>query len=40
MRQGMSGGGATRQPPGQVRPDFVFTTLAELAGAAEASATG
>jgi 2-haloalkanoic acid dehalogenase type II len=36
----MPGGGATRQPPGQVRPDFVFKTLAALADAAEASANG
>jgi hypothetical protein len=37
-RDGMKGGGATREPSGQVRPDFTFPTLAELAATARASA--
>jgi 2-haloacid dehalogenase len=32
-RAGMAGGGATRQPEAQVRPDFIFPTLGALADA-------
>ena len=35
-RAGMAGGGATPTPREEVQPDFRFTTLAELADAAEA----
>lgn len=37
-REGMEGGGATREPNAHVRPDFTFPTLAALAAAATASA--
>ena len=39
-RAGQSGGGATRQPAHEVKPDFTFPTLAALADAADASAWG
>ena len=37
-RANLEGGGATLPPDGEVRPDFVFTSLAELADAAETTA--